>query len=171
MKKQILSEEFRRMQKLAGLLNEDLFQLSSQGDKNLYTVYVYDEERGRGRSSYKLMGKEDGDIKSIVKKTLSSFIENSREDFELNAPEGDEYEKEKRDMESYLEEFLIVLKLDESLYIIGTGQETSIVIGTKQSPIFRQFLELVETKGDQAAGDYLVDMVYENEEDVTSQFI
>ena len=114
------------------------------------------------------MGKEDGDIKSIVKKTLSSFIESYREDFELTAPEGDGYEEEKRDMESYLEEWVHVLKLDESLYIIGTSEETGIVIGTKQSPIFRKFLQLVETKGDQAAGDYLSDLNYQ--EDVTSQF-
>ena len=38
MKKQILSEEFRRMQKLAGIINETLFTPSEVDGEQIYTI-------------------------------------------------------------------------------------------------------------------------------------
>ena len=63
MKKQIISEEFKRMQKLAGVLNESTLK-----------IYRYDT------SSYKL--------KDVKTKQLSGGITDEKGNFSINTPKG-----------------------------------------------------------------------------------
>jgi hypothetical protein len=127
MKTQILSEEFRRMQKLAGITNEIKLH---QGDKGsaVYAIYV---DTSRGKDRY-------GNIEIYNSKLIREVVQEKFN--EAVNKIKDQVEDEDAALE-YIEEFVSVLEYDSYTYEIGYNAEESYLVGTLASPTYGTFWE------------------------------
>jgi hypothetical protein len=159
MSKQILSEEFRRMQKLAGITNEVKLY---QGDKS-GAVYAISVSKDRG-------GDEYGNIEIYESKNIREVVqEKFNEAVNLIKGGAEDDPDELESALEYIEEFVDVLEYDSNTYSIGYNEDESYLVGTLQSPIYGKFWELLLNDNYEEAEDYFY-TIDTNEINVTDEF-
>jgi hypothetical protein len=162
MKPQILSEEFRRMQKLAGITNEIKLHQGDKSGRDVYSVSVY-----QGRNTYifeDLTNYGATSLQSVVQKIYDDVVSGIMDTVDYYNPYT------LHDRESAIEE-CVVLKEDDATYIVTTPDDESYIIGSVESPMYGQFWKLLLNNEQDEAYEFFTDTSGNpNQEEVTDQF-
>lgn len=133
MKNQLLSEEFKRMQKLAGILNEAKL---SNIDKNSTTFYIeYDESMG----GYEGSRLTKANINQLSPEEIKDFYIDMLNKANSNNPE--EYTRD-----YYEGGMSMVEKMDNSLYLVTVGEGIGYVLFDNIAGLGKDLYDMVSSE-------------------------